>query len=254
MLPKISELLLQRPCDTLPVRTSNTDMGPPAIFEQSWVGDAWRARHPLPVSIALHLILFVIILRGRAPVFVAPSSTLGGAHGTSVTHLYWAAGSSDLAQSRSANSNSKDRSRLVYRKSERALRPSNLEPLAGEGKVAQQTAASAPAPSAGSSYGSLSEGASAGEEIRPALPAITFEPHVDPDDLRGVAEGNVVVEIVIDESGTIVRKSVVQSMGPAIDAKVLAALENWRFRPATRDGVPIPSKQDVVYHFKPRAG
>jgi hypothetical protein len=45
---------------------------------------------------------------------------------------------------------------------------------------------------------------------------------------------------------------VVQSLGPAIDAKVLAALENWRFRPATRDGVPIPSKQDVVYHFKPR--
>jgi hypothetical protein len=44
----------------------------------------------------------------------------------------------------------------------------------------------------------------------------------------------------------------VQSLGPAIDAKVMAALENWRFRPATRDGVPIPSKQDVVYHFKPR--
>jgi TonB family protein len=112
---------------------------------------------------------------------------------------------------------------------------------------------SAPAPSAGSPYGSLSEGPSAGEEIRPALPAVTSEPHVDPDDLRGVAEGNVVVEVVIDESGAIVRKSVVQSMGPAIDAKVLAALENWRFRPATRDGVPIPSKQDVVYHFKPRA-
>jgi len=42
-------------------------------------------------------------------------------------------------------------------------------------------------------------------------------------------------------------------MGPAIDGKVLAALESWRFHPATRDGVPIPSKQDVVYHFKPRA-
>jgi protein TonB len=98
----------------------------------------------------------------------------------------------------------------------------------------------------------LSEGASAGEEIRPALPAVTSEPHVDPEDLRGIGEGNVVVEITIDEGGTIVNKSVVQSMGPAIDGRVLAALENWRFRPATRDGVPIPSKQDVVYHFKPR--
>jgi periplasmic protein TonB len=227
----------------------------PAIFEHSAVGDTWRTRHPLPVSIALHLILFAILLRGRAPIFAAPSSTLGGAYGMTVTHIYWAAGRSDLAASKSANSDSKDpsRSRVVYHKSERALRASNLEPSTGEGEGAQKTAASPPAPSAGSPYGSLSEGASAGEEIRPALPTTTFEPHVDPDDLRGVAEGNVVVEVVIDESGTIVSKSVVQSMGPAIDAKVLAALENWRFRPATRDGVPIPSKQDVVYHFKPRA-
>jgi len=61
-----------------------------------------------------------------------------------------------------------------------------------------------------------------------------------------------VIEITIDESGNIVNRVVVQSLGPAIDGKVLAALENWHFRPATRDGVPIPSKQDVVYHFKPR--
>jgi protein TonB len=109
-----------------------------------------------------------------------------------------------------------------------------------------------PAPSAGSPYGSLAEGADAGHEIRPALPSVTFEPLVSPDDLRGGVEGNVVIEITIDEAGNIVSKTVVQSLGSAIDGKVLAALENWHFRPATRDGVPIPSRQDVVYHFKPR--
>ena len=31
------------------------------------------------------------------------------------------------------------------------------------------------------------------------------------------------------------------------------ALDNWRFRPATRNGVAIASKQDVYYHF-PRLG
>lgn len=246
----------QRPCDTFAVRTSNTGMVPATIFEQSAVGDTWRPRRTLPLSIGLHGIFFVLLLLGRSPVFVAPSSTLGGAHGSAVTHLYWAAGSSGLVESKSTKSRAKEsaRSRLLYQKSGRAQeQASNLEPSTREDKGAQQAAASAPAASAGSPYGSLSEGASAGEEIRPALPATTSEPHVDPDDLRGIAEGNVVVEIVIDESGAIVRKSVVQSMGPAIDAKVLAALENWRFRPATRDGVPIPSKQDVVYHFKPRA-
>lgn len=229
-------------------------MVPATIFEQSAVGNTWRPRRTLPLSIGLHGIFFVLLLLGRSPVFVAPSSTLGGAHGSAVTHLYWASGSSGLVESKSTKPRSKEsaRSRLLYQKSGRA-QASNLEASTGEGKGGQQAAASAPAPSAGSPYGSLSEGASAGEEIRPALPAITSEPRVNPDDLRGIAEGNVVVEIVIDESGAIVRKSVVQSMGPAIDGKVLAALENWRFRPATRDGVPIPSKQDVVYHFKPRA-
>jgi periplasmic protein TonB len=50
-----------------------------------------------------------------------------------------------------------------------------------------------------------------------------------------------------------VSKQVVKSFSPEIDNKVLAALQNWRFVPATRNGVPIASKQDVHYHF-PRQG
>jgi TonB family protein len=200
------------------------------IFEPRALGENWRARRPLPYSIAVHVILFMVILRGRTPIFVAPTSVLGGVHGSNVTHLYWASGTSALA------SNSKDavaKKRIVWQKPQRSRE--------------------APSPTAGSPYGSLSDGASGGEEVRPALPAVTSEPRVNAEDLLGIAEGNVVIEITIDESGAIVSKAVVKSMGPAIDGKVLAALESWRFHPATRDGVPIPSKQDVVYHFKPRA-
>ena len=57
----------------------------------------------------------------------------------------------------------------------------------------------------------------------------------------------------VSEKGNIVQKVVVQSLAPAIDTKVLEALENWRFRPATRNGIAIASKQDVYYHF-PRLG
>jgi hypothetical protein len=38
------------------------------------------------------------------------------------------------------------------------------------------------------------------------------------------------------------RKIVLQSLGPGIDSKCLAALENWHFHPSTRNGAPIPSK------------
>jgi TonB family protein len=231
---------------------------PLAIFEESRLGETWRPRRPLPASLALHLVMFLLLLRVRSPIFVAPSSALGGAHGTSVTRLYWAGGSADLSQARSADSTSKGRAAtkigVVSKKSPQTELASILSPTTLAGDPGHETAPATAAPSAGSPYGSLSDGGSAAQEIRPALPAVTSEPRVNPEDLRGVAEGNVVIEITIDESGTIVNKAVVESMGPAIDARVLAALENWRFHPATRDGVPIPSKQDVVYHFKPRSG
>jgi protein TonB len=215
---------------------------PSDIFEQSAVGETWQFRRPLPASIALHVIFFLLLLRGRTPIFVAPTATLGGVHGASVTHLYWATGTSTLA---ATGKDAAPKHRLIWQKPQ----PPQPEKPEANDSTRIETAS---APTAGSPYGSLSDGTSAGEEIRPALPAVTSEPRVNPEDLLGIAEGNVVVEITIDESGTIVSKAVMRSMGPAIDAKVLAALESWRFHPATRDGVPIPSKQDVVYHFKPR--
>jgi hypothetical protein len=45
---------------------------------------------------------------------------------------------------------------------------------------------------------------------------------------------------------------VLQSMGSRLDEKVLIALENWHFRPATRNGAPIASKQDAIFHFRAR--
>jgi protein TonB len=46
-----------------------------------------------------------------------------------------------------------------------------------------------------------------------------------------------------------VNKKILQSIGYGIDEKVLAVLENWRFRPATINGAPVASRQDVHFHF-----
>jgi TonB family protein len=67
-------------------------------------------------------------------------------------------------------------------------------------------------------------------------------------DIAGI-EGDVIVEVTIDEQGTIVQRVVLHSLGPAVDNRVLAALEKWQFTPASKNGIPIPSKQDVYYHF-----
>ena len=104
-------------------------------------------------------------------------------------------------------------------------------------------------PPAGSLYGSLAYGESDGSEVRPAIRVSGSEPAVNEFDLAGLKEGNIIVEVTIDERGNITQKMVLQSLNPAIDQKVLAALEDWHFLPALRDGDAISSKQDVYYHF-----
>jgi TonB family protein len=104
---------------------------------------------------------------------------------------------------------------------------------------------------AGLPYGTLSQGQLYGDEIRPALPIATSDPVVFPWQLPA-SPGNEVIEITIDERGEIVSKTVLQSLGPEIDSKCLAALENWHFHPATRNGSPIPSKQDAIFPFRAR--
>jgi len=102
---------------------------------------------------------------------------------------------------------------------------------------------------AGSAYGSLAEGPIDGSEIRPALPVAFVSPEISRSELPAGVQGDVVVEVTIDARGNIVEKRILQRIGYGIDEKVLAALEGWRFTPATQDGVPIPSRHDVHFHF-----
>jgi len=62
-------------------------------------------------------------------------------------------------------------------------------------------------------------------------------------------QGDVIVEVTIDEQGSVTETRILQSLQQDIDAKVLATLRNWRFKPATVDGVAISSRQDVHFHF-----
>jgi len=223
------------------------------LLEVGRVG-ARRDRISIYASVGLHVLLVILLLHGRSPVFVAPLSVLKGANGSAVIPLYWSPDNTDNPSRQSATkSDASLPHRLMWKRlDKKPTKPPAPHPDSTQNQYQIASAASTPPRAAGSPYGSLTEGPTTGEEIRPALPSTTSEPLVGFGDLQGITEGNVVVEITIDESGNIVAKSVVQSMGAVLDGRVLAALENWHFRPATRDGVPIPSKQDVVYHFKPR--
>jgi len=194
----------------------------------------------LSVSLAVHFVFLGWILHSPAPIFVAPSSVVRGEAGSSLTRIYFG-GDSGVSQEH-------PKPRLTWQRPPKKASAHRLTPLPAKLELGNETASIRPGgPAAGSLYGSLSYGTLTGPEIRPALPIVSPDP-VFGSDLAGI-EGDVIVEVTIDEQGSIVQKLVLHSLGAAVDEKVLAALEKWHFTPASKNGVPIPSKQDVYYHF-----
>lgn len=190
-----------------------------------------------------------------------PLSVALGRNGKVLTQLYWPSRSPDDSDTSSADGASQTyrHQRLGHNKliwtpttlpAKLPLPQSQHVPAEDNSRMATLSKLGHGAP-AGLSYGTLAGGPIFGDEIRPALPVTTADPVVYPWE-RPTSEGKVVIEITIDERGEIIRKIVLQSMGAAIDNKCLAALDNWRFQPATHNGTPIASKQDAIFPFKAR--
>jgi Gram-negative bacterial TonB protein C-terminal len=232
------------------------------MFEQLNSASARRQRRLRVVSVALHAAILAWMLHAPEPRLLTPASVALGQNGTSVTRLFWSSknpddsthSSSDLATQRYKHQRLGQK--LAWKASpQQSKLPAPQTPVARaeqQDKSETQTlSALGHGAQAGLPYGTLSRGQLYGDEIRPALPVSTSDPVVYPWQLP-TAPGNEVIEITIDERGEIVSKTVLQSLGPEIDSKCLAALENWHFHPATRNGSPIASKQDAIFPFRAR--
>jgi protein TonB len=63
------------------------------------------------------------------------------------------------------------------------------------------------------------------------------------------AEGQVVVNFTISEKGDVLNPVVAATTNRELDAATIKAVRNWKFAPATNDGVPVRVKaqQTVAY-------
>lgn len=232
------------------------------MFEQLNPATGRRQRQVRAVSVSLHAAILAWLLHSPEPKLLTAASVALGENGKSITRLYWSSknpddsthSSSDIATQRYRH----DRlgQKLTWKAPVQLAKLSAPQiPLVrseAEDKSKTQTlSALGHGAQAGMRYGTLSSGQLYGDEIRPALPVSTSDPVVYPWQLP-TTPGNEVIEITIDERGEIVGKTVLQSLGAEIDLKCLAALENWHFQPATRNGSPIASKQDAIFPFRAR--
>jgi periplasmic protein TonB len=200
-----------------------------------------RSNRTLTGSLALHCALLVWILLPPRAIFISPSSVKAGVNGKGLSYIYFPSKAGESTKEAVAST----RRLVLPRDAKKQKLREKLSPLPEPEDVAKAESSASPA---GTAYGSSLIGAPIGQEVRPALRVAGSEPRVNPDEFAGL-EGSVIIEITIDASGKVVEKNLLQSLNPELDRKVLAALEDWRFLPATRDGVAIPSKEDVYYHF-----
>jgi TonB family protein len=204
-------------------------------------GIAKRQAACLSASLTLHFVFLAWFLHSPAPIFVAPSGVRKGDNGRALTKIYFG-GDTGVSQDNPMP-------RLTLPQPSKAAKGHRLTPLPPKMNLGNELTASVHPNelAGGSAYGSLSYGRLSGPEVRPALPIVSPDP-IAGQDLAGLM-GDVIVEVTIDEVGNVVDMRLLQGIDPAVNQKVMAVLKRWHFAPATRDGTPIPSKQDVYYHF-----
>jgi periplasmic protein TonB len=76
------------------------------------------------------------------------------------------------------------------------------------------------------------------------------EPEFSEEARKAKLQGVVVLEIQVDAAGhaRIIRVS--QPLGLGLDEKAVEAVERWRFRPATRNGRPVPANATIYVNFR----
>jgi protein TonB len=106
------------------------------------------------------------------------------------------------------------------------------------------------APSAELGTGSSADSGLGEGDIRIALQTYNPPPKPSLSDLAHGTKGDVILDAVIDEHGKITDLKLLKGLGPSIDDTVIATVKQWSYTPATRNGVPIPSEQELHFHYE----
>jgi TonB family protein len=199
----------------------------------------------MALSFALHLAALAFLLHRPAPIFVNPQSVQLG-DGPKSYHIVWVPPDSEASDQPDTIEHNKIALRAAARKL--LLKPTNAKPKAApkpnpQGEVADRNA------QAGTVYGSIWALMQDGHDVKPAIPIVYPSPDLSSVDWPTGLEADIVVEVTIERDGSVVDMKLIQSVGRGVDEKVIAAVRNWRFRPAILDGTPIASKHDVHFHL-----
>jgi protein TonB len=215
------------------------------VFTELPPPDRKRWDLSLLVSLAVHVVALLVLTYHSKPVFVMPSDVALGTPGSSGSIVYLAPTGPERKQAPIE----KPKLQLVVTKKP-AIVPRQLPPDTHENEAGTETAKLDTTAQGGSLYGSRVPGSPlTGHEIIPALPQVFPDPAVSRADLPPGVQGDVVVEVTIDEQGNVVELKLIRGIGYGIEDRVLSTLRRWHFRPASKDGTTIASQHIVTFHY-----
>lgn len=76
------------------------------------------------------------------------------------------------------------------------------------------------------------------------------EPEFTPEALEAGISGIVVVAIVVRADGSVEILNVTRGLGYGLDEKAVECVQQWEFRPGTRDGAAVDVRAQVEVNFR----
>lgn len=86
-------------------------------------------------------------------------------------------------------------------------------------------------------------------KTEPPVPVRTVNPSYPVDLRRDGVSGLVMVKCSIDEQGNVTETEVEKSSNAAFEKPAVAAVKQWKFKPAKQDGAPVPIKVSIPIKF-----
>lgn len=102
----------------------------------------------------------------------------------------------------------------------------------------------------GDGRGPSSGSANLDGSLKPPVLIYRVEPEFSEEARHAKFQGTVLLRIEVGVDGRPRNFRVIESPGLGLDQKAIAAVEQWRFRPASRSGKPVASTAVIEVHFQ----